>query len=169
MKKTMLRSLLATSLALAFSGAIAGTAGGSQQNSTVVSAGAFQQTFLVTTDAKYNDNGAISIVGLKSLFGNLGLNLYSASNVSLTGALTSEISGINQKVGFLDKKADWNLAPSSSYILQVSGTALESNASYRLFGTQLQITPVPEPETYSMLLAGLGVIGAIALRRSRKS
>ena len=169
MKKTMLRSLIVSSLALAFSGAIAGTAGGNPQSSTVVSAGAFQQTFLVKTDAKYNENGAISIVGLKSLFGNLGLNLYSTSNVSLTGALASEISGINQKVGFQDKKADWNLAPSSSYILQVSGTALESNASYRLFGTQLQITPVPEPETYSMLLAGLGLIGAIALRRSRKS
>ena len=169
MKKTMLRSLIVTGLALAFSGAIAGTAGGSQQNSTVISAGAFQQTFLVTTDAKYNDNGAISIVGLQSLFGNLGLNLYSASNVSLTGALASETIGGNEKVGFQDKKADWNLAPSSSYILQVSGTALESNASYRLLGSQLQITPVPEPETYSMLLAGLGVIGAIALRRSRKS
>ncbi len=30
-------------------------------------------------------------------------------------------------------------------------------------------TPVPEPETYAMLLAGLGVMGAVARRRKQKS
>ena len=29
-------------------------------------------------------------------------------------------------------------------------------------------TPVPEPETYAMLLAGLGLIGAVARRRQAK-
>jgi len=36
-------------------------------------------------------------------------------------------------------------------------------------GTQLQsfeVMPVPEPETYAMLLAGLGLVGAIARRRA---
>jgi hypothetical protein len=31
------------------------------------------------------------------------------------------------------------------------------------------VTPVPEPESYAMLLAGLGLMGAIARRRSRKA
>jgi hypothetical protein len=30
------------------------------------------------------------------------------------------------------------------------------------------VTSVPEPETYAMLLAGLGVIGAVARRRTRR-
>ena len=30
------------------------------------------------------------------------------------------------------------------------------------------VTPVPEPETYAMLLAGLGMIGAVAARRKAK-
>jgi hypothetical protein len=30
------------------------------------------------------------------------------------------------------------------------------------------VTPVPEPETYAMLLAGLGLMGAIARRRKNK-
>ena len=30
-------------------------------------------------------------------------------------------------------------------------------------------SPVPEPETYAMLLAGLGLMGAVARRRSKKS
>jgi len=29
----------------------------------------------------------------------------------------------------------------------------------------VSISPVPEPESYAMFLAGLGVIGSIALRR----
>ena len=35
-------------------------------------------------------------------------------------------------------------------------------------GVSLSITAVPEPETYAMLLAGLGLMGAIARRRKQK-
>jgi hypothetical protein len=38
-----------------------------------------------------------------------------------------------------------------------------SNAT--IFGRDLGTTPVPEPATYGMLLAGLGLVGAIARRR----
>jgi hypothetical protein len=31
------------------------------------------------------------------------------------------------------------------------------------------ITAVPEPETFAMMLAGLGLMGSIALRRNRKN
>lgn len=33
--------------------------------------------------------------------------------------------------------------------------------------TLLQITAVPEPESYAMFLAGLGLLGMIARRRTR--
>jgi len=39
------------------------------------------------------------------------------------------------------------------------------------FGSKVgitSVTPVPEPETYAMMLAGLGLIGAIARRRKQK-
>lgn len=38
-----------------------------------------------------------------------------------------------------------------------------SNAT--IFGRDMATTPVPEPATYGMLLAGLGLVGAIARRR----
>lgn len=37
--------------------------------------------------------------------------------------------------------------------------------SVKAYGVSLQVTAVPEPESYAMLLAGLGLIGAIARRR----
>jgi len=52
--------------------------------------------------------------------------------------------------------------PAGFYQLKVSGTALGATASY---GGNIVATPVPEPETYAMLLAGLGVVGFLARRR----
>lgn len=54
-----------------------------------------------------------------------------------------------------------NLAP-GTYTLVVSGRTLADGGA---FGGTLSIAAVPEPETYAMFLAGLGMLGAIARRR----
>jgi hypothetical protein len=48
-----------------------------------------------------------------------------------------------------------------AYTLTVSGNA-GSGASY---GGNVVLTPVPEPETYALMLAGLGAVGFVASRR----
>lgn len=48
-----------------------------------------------------------------------------------------------------------------AYSLTISGNA-GSGASY---GGNVVLTPIPEPETYALLLAGLGVVGFVAARR----
>lgn len=168
MKRHFVRSLAAITLAMASSWAMAGGDTSNKQTWTVVSAGDFNQTFQITTDASYKNTGWISIVGMQSLFGKLSLDLYSSSQPSLTGLLTGRALGKAEKVVFQDSDFTWNLAPSSTYLLKVSGKALGNGVTYDMRSSQLQISPVPEPETYSMLLGGLGLIGAIALRRSRK-
>lgn len=55
--------------------------------------------------------------------------------------------------------------PAGMYQLTVSGTGVTGgSASY---GGNIVAAPVPEPESYAMFLAGLGVMGAIAVRRNK--
>ena len=37
-----------------------------------------------------------------------------------------------------------------------------------LYSGSIQVSPVPEPETYAMLLAGLGLMGAVVRRRGQR-
>lgn len=59
------------------------------------------------------------------------------------------------------------LAAGGNYTLRF---ATASNVGSMVMGVDnvsLQVTAVPEPESYAMLLAGLGLIGAISRRRNR--
>lgn len=55
------------------------------------------------------------------------------------------------------------------YLLYVAGlTTGSAGGIYTGAISASAVTPVPEPESYAMLLAGLGVMGAIALRRNKR-
>lgn len=85
-----------------------------------------------------------------------GLDLYTDLNV-LVGSGTGT-SGLHDF---------WNLSAQSlaagNYYLQVSGTMASTGTG--AFGGAAALNPVPEPETYGMMLAGLGVVGFLARRR----
>jgi len=53
--------------------------------------------------------------------------------------------------------------PSGGYFYKIEGNA--NGLAGGLYVLTSTLAPVPEPETYAMLLAGLGVIGFIARRR----
>ena len=54
------------------------------------------------------------------------------------------------------------IGPMTSFVLTVTGMR---DAPGSNFSGQLVLTPVPEPETYALMLAGLGVVGFVAARR----
>lgn len=100
-----------------------------------------------------------------------GFQVYSYAN--MTGlaatlnnvALTFSSGGANEwDVKSLDR--NFTLTPGTNYALRVTGTFVPwsgaSNGAYHV-----AVTAVPEPETFAMLLAGLGLVGFIARRRSR--
>jgi hypothetical protein len=49
------------------------------------------------------------------------------------------------------------------YYYQITGNATGSKGAF--YSITSSVTPVPEPETYAMLLAGLGVVGSLYRRR----
>jgi hypothetical protein len=53
--------------------------------------------------------------------------------------------------------------------LGLAATALDATGGHEtFFATTAQASPVPEPETYGMLLAGLGLVGFVSRRRRTK-
>jgi hypothetical protein len=89
-----------------------------------------------------------------------GFDLYNAGGLVLAGTSLS--------TGILD---NWTLSSASlaagDYYVQVTGSVL-SNAAGKYYAN-LALAPVPEPETYGMMLGGLGVLGLLARRRRKDS
>ena len=57
----------------------------------------------------------------------------------------------------------------SQFGMQGAGNnGLGSSAGFEEWSTRHAVTPIPEPETYAMLLAGLGLLGFAARRRKLK-
>jgi PEP-CTERM motif len=90
-----------------------------------------------------------------SLFSNFDGTAFNGDD-SLITSYTASSNGISFTSGPVG---------AGSYYLNVTGIANGSLGG--LYNGAISIAPVPEPETYVMLLAGIGVMGFIAVRRNK--
>ena len=85
--------------------------------------------------------------------------LYDAGGQLLDGSQLSSGNVDNWTLSYA------NLAAGSYYVL-ISGTSLGNGAAK--YTADLALAPVPEPETYAMMLGGLGLLAFTARRRKQK-
>lgn len=89
---------------------------------------------------------------------------YDPATMSISG---NAIAGINNTLPGANPTDAWSLSAaglsSGAYALRVDGQVMGNGGGS--FGGDLTIAAVPEPETYGMLLAGLGLLGFTARRR----
>jgi hypothetical protein len=92
--------------------------------------------------------------------GNVDLDI---SSFNLYSGSTLVASGMQESTGSFDSWSltAYNLMP-GTYSLQVGG---KIGAGGGAFGGSAAIAPVPEPETWSMLIGSLAVLGIVGWRR----
>ncbi len=95
-------------------------------------------------------------------------NTFLWRSVDVTAAVMSWTSGAMTNYGFTLERTDQD-NPYIYFVAAGESEVDENGIRENLSPTLTLVTaPVPEPETYSMMLAGLGLLGLVARRRKQK-
>ena len=89
------------------------------------------------------------------------------SNTALqfSGANLIGTSGAQSGVAFSTSVSGSFSSAVNPYSLTIGVAVNRTTAGTSTGDLNLQVTPIPEPETYALMLAGLGLLGAVARRR----
>ena len=101
--------------------------------------------------------------GTYDVSGTLSSQNINWTSVDLDGHSWTVLPGSTPKKKF----AEIDYTGAAPLTLTLIGTTIGTAASKVIYSGEITVTAVPEPETYAMLLAGLGVMGAIARRRNK--
>jgi hypothetical protein len=161
LKNTLRFAALTASLVVAASAQATGP------NFQTASGTDFTNTFFYTPAT--TNAGALVFSGLTSQ--------YSALTFQIEGGPSSTDYALNGNLlAFFNdpKNLDFNLIGGTTYTVVVDGTTKANlPGGYGLVSITTYgggtITPVPEPASYAMILAGLGLMAAIARRRANKN
>ena len=151
--------------------AILPAASGNKTNDSVrTMAGAVSGFVSAINGSLVSADSATFAVGATGYAGNTTNTLQGAGGLNFSNAGTLTNASYSSGLGFLKIDALSGGIAKSIYTPYVDGT--DAVKVYLDGSNALHIsavTAVPEPESYAMLLAGLGLMGAIARRRNKKS
>lgn len=105
----------------------------------------------------------INFVDVASFDGNAGDTWFNGRSIDL-----SAIAGVKDNASFAFRVVAAFATDSAAYAVSNPGSSYAATGTWRfdmVTVTGSQIAVVPEPSSYAMLLAGLGMLGAIARRR----
>jgi hypothetical protein len=163
-QKLLLAGLVASALSM-------GAAQAEVRN--VGSLGSATETFVHNTAGSFEDTINFSIAGASTLSGsanNLVLSFGSLKILNITGLMVNVWNNIHPggtanygSFSGNNSTYTFNLPSAGNYHVDISGVV--NGLSGGVYAIALSAAPVPEPETFAMLLVGLGLVGTIARRR----
>lgn len=112
--------------------------------------------FTSGTDFIYGDNYGFSIAGISLSSGTL------TQNTSFVADIVDPMGWV--ALTYTNKFSATNLA-AGSYTLKLTGTSYSVGSSFA-GSYALSTTAVPEPESYALMMMGLGLLGLIARRKA---
>jgi hypothetical protein len=105
--------------------------------------------------------------------GSFSESLYNTSTTTYTATGTNPLFALTALTPTTANT--WSDLAAGTYTLQYTGTLAKASKVFGLtvptigsYGAVVNLTPVPEPETYAMMLAGLGLMGIMVRRRKNE-
>lgn len=152
----MLKKLLATSLM-----AVAMLGQAQAQNISFVDGEAsFGKTVTARGSNTYTFTFDGLVAGIYDVVGSFSGYNFNVTGATFNGSVLDTANLGNFSFGSITYNG------TSPFVLSITGTRNGTNAA-GFSGSLSAVSPVPEPESIAMMLAGLGVIGAVVRRRNR--
>ncbi|HRH80217.1 MAG TPA: PEPxxWA-CTERM sorting domain-containing protein [Thiobacillaceae bacterium] len=104
----------------------------------------------------------INFTDFATFDGDAGDTWFNGRSVDLSG-----IAGVNDNASFAFRVVATFAPGTGAYSSSNDGSNYATNGTWRFDMVSVSAAPVPEPETYALMLAGLGVVGLAVRRRSR--
>jgi len=140
------------------------------QANVQVAPGSFSDIYKFTIDTPLWSGGTASTIN-NALFYHIdvsgGVNTFSVVLHYGNGNVLFDLK--NSPDSSLSSLTGSGVYAAGDYFFEVKGLATGTLGGQYNFGVNTAAVAVPEPETYAMLLAGLGLMGTIARRRKSKA